>query len=167
MSKAGFAAVAAMSVMFIPGAVLAAGSATGQDRANAQSTQTISQELKQKLQDQGFSDVQVVPGSLIVSAKDKSGDPVTMVIGPGSMTVFSMAMNNGSGSETANASAQEVTGKIKSIDQTNKTLTFDDGQQFQLESSVNTADLKTGQKVNITYSGSGNNMMAISVQPAG
>ncbi len=165
MSKTVLAAGAALSMIFVPGAVLAAGSLpSSQDQTN---TQTLSQELKQKLQDQGFSDVQVVPGSLIVSAKDKSGDPVTMVIGPHSMTVFSTTANNESGAGSANASAQEVTGTIKSIDQNAKTVTLDDGQTFRLEQSVKTADLKTGDKVNITYSGSGNNMMATSVKPAG
>jgi hypothetical protein len=89
---------AALSIALAPGAVLAqdqTGSTTTQDKMNTQGTQPISQELKQKLEDQGFGDVKVVPGSLIVSAKDKSGDPVTMVIGPHSMTVFTMASNNG------------------------------------------------------------------------
>jgi Cu/Ag efflux protein CusF len=166
MSKTVLAAVAALSFTLVPGAVLAAGSPTGQDQTNAQSTQTISQELKQKLQDQGFSDVKVVPGSLIVSAKDKSGDPVTMVIGPQSMTVFSMATDNGSMAGSGQASAEEVTGTIKSIDQKAKTVSLDNGQTFQLQQSVDAADLKTGEKVNITYSGSGHDMMASSVKPA-
>jgi FKBP-type peptidyl-prolyl cis-trans isomerase len=165
MPKKLAAAAAAAAMLLVPGAVLAAGSPTSQDQMNAQSTQAISQELKQKLQDQGYSDVKVVPGSLIVSAKDKNGDPVTMVIGPQSMTVFAIAANNGSGAASA-ASAEEVTGSIQSINPTAKTLTLDNGATYRLESSVNTADLKTGQKVTITYSGSGNDMTASSVQPA-
>jgi hypothetical protein len=45
-------------------------------------------EIKQKLEKQGFTNVQVVPGSFIVSAKDKDGDPVNMLIGPNSMMVM-------------------------------------------------------------------------------
>lgn len=58
----------------------------------SQSTPTQSQslplEIKQKLEKQGFTNVQVVPGSFIVSAKDKDGDPVNMLIGPNSMMVM-------------------------------------------------------------------------------
>jgi hypothetical protein len=56
--------------------------------ATAENAQTLPQELADKLKDQGFTDIKVVPGSFIVSAKDKNGDPVGMVIGPHSMTMF-------------------------------------------------------------------------------
>jgi hypothetical protein len=36
----------------------------------------------------GFKDVQVVPNSFIVSARDKDGVPMQMLIGPESMTVI-------------------------------------------------------------------------------
>ena len=48
----------------------------------------LPQQIKTKLKDQGFTEVKVVPGSFLVSAKDKQGDPVTMVIGPHSMAIF-------------------------------------------------------------------------------
>jgi hypothetical protein len=54
-----------------------------------QSSQSLPQEIRSKLQQDGFTNVQVVPGSFLVSAKDKRGDPVTMVIGPHSMLVMS------------------------------------------------------------------------------
>jgi len=61
----------------------------------SQSTPTQSQslplEIKQKLEKQGFTNVQVVPVSFIVSAKDKDGDPVNMLIGPNSMMVMTTA----------------------------------------------------------------------------
>jgi hypothetical protein len=56
--------------------------------ATTENAQTLPQELADKLKDQGFTDIKVVPGSFIVSAKDKNGDPVGMVIGPHSMTMF-------------------------------------------------------------------------------
>jgi hypothetical protein len=55
-----------------------------------QTTHSIPQEIRDKLKAEGFSDVKVVPGSYLVSAKDKNGDPVTMIIGPNSMTMFTM-----------------------------------------------------------------------------
>lgn len=54
----------------------------------AQPAQDLPKEIHQKLTSQGFTDVKVVPGSYLVSAKDKNGDPVSMVIGPHSMTMF-------------------------------------------------------------------------------
>lgn len=54
-------------------------------------SQSLPLEIKQKLEKQGFTNVQVVPGSFIVSAKDKDGDPVNMLIGPNSMMVMTTA----------------------------------------------------------------------------
>ena len=51
-------------------------------------TQPLPQQIKQKLQKQGFTDINVVPNSFLVSAKDSNNDPVTMVIGPHSLTMF-------------------------------------------------------------------------------
>ena len=59
-----------------------------------QTMQSVPQELQQKLTDQGFTDVKVVPDSFLVSAKDKQGYPVTMLIGPNSLTVFTMIQEN-------------------------------------------------------------------------
>src|SRR3569832_1684873 len=53
-----------------------------------QTTQNLPAEIRSKLEQDGFTDVNVVPGSFLVSAKDKSGDPVTMVIGPNSMMML-------------------------------------------------------------------------------
>jgi hypothetical protein len=70
------------------------------------SNQTLPQQVQAKLRDQGFTDVKVVPGSLLVSAKDKQGDPVTMIIGPHSMTMFSVADTSDSGSTVGSSSDQ-------------------------------------------------------------
>ncbi|MDE2285276.1 MAG: hypothetical protein KGK33_11725 [Hyphomicrobiales bacterium] len=67
----------------------------GQQTANNQ--QNLPQEIRTKLKDDGFSDVKVVPGSFIVSAKDKRGEPVTMVISPNStMMVTQITSRTGS-----------------------------------------------------------------------
>jgi hypothetical protein len=78
------------------------GSSTQANQPN-QGSQSLPQQIQQKLKDQGFSNVQVVPGSFLVSAKDKQGDPVTMVIGPQSMTVFTMHSASGSSTTTGSA----------------------------------------------------------------
>lgn len=64
-------------------------------QANNQSSQPLPQEIKQKLQKQGFSDISVVPGSFIVSAKDSNKDPVMMVIGPHSLAMFTQVSAQG------------------------------------------------------------------------
>ena len=53
-----------------------------------QVAQRMATELHKKLAEQGFSEVKIVPGSFIVTAKDKDGEPVAMVIGPHSTMVF-------------------------------------------------------------------------------
>lgn len=74
----------------------ASGSSASNNEANnapsdqVANNQAIPQQIRNKLQNMGFTDVQVVPGSFIVSAKDKDGDPVSMIIGPHSTTLFSV-----------------------------------------------------------------------------
>ncbi len=61
---------------------------TGTNPGPQQSSQTIPQEIRQKLASDGFTNIQIVPGSFLVNAKDKNGDPVMMVLGPQSMTIL-------------------------------------------------------------------------------
>src|SRR3569833_3808112 len=56
--------------------------------SNAQPAQNLPAQIRSKLEQDGFTDVNVVPGSFLVSAKDKGGDPVTMIIGPNSMMML-------------------------------------------------------------------------------
>jgi hypothetical protein len=49
--------------------------------------QNLPQKIREKLTADGFKDVQVVPNSFLVSAKDKDGNPVMMLIGPNGTTV--------------------------------------------------------------------------------
>jgi len=94
LPTAGFAATPPQT----PSTIDQAPSTTGQ---NARS---VPQELRQKLTEQGFTDVKIVPDSFLVSAKDKQGYPVTMLIGPNSLTVFTMvqAKPKGEGSQSRN-----------------------------------------------------------------
>jgi hypothetical protein len=65
-----------------------------------QTAQNLPQEIRAKLKDDGFTDVKVVPGSFIVSAKDKRGEPMIMMIGPNSMMMVTQATKGGTGTST-------------------------------------------------------------------
>jgi len=80
-----------------------------------QTTQNLPKEIRSKLQQDGFTNVQIVPGSFLVSAKDKNGDPVTMVLGPNSMMMLTEVPNKsrsttGSGSTAPEKSSGPASG---------------------------------------------------------
>lgn len=52
------------------------------------------QKLREKLAADGYTDVKIAPGSYVVSAKDKDGNNVVMMIGPNSMTVMKAPNKN-------------------------------------------------------------------------
>jgi len=98
----------ALAVLLTQGPAIAQDKSASMKQGSAkqgmsQSAQSLPQELEQKLTNQGFTDVQVLPGSYIVSAKDKDGDPITAIIGPHSLTVFSMS--SPAGSETTGSAS--------------------------------------------------------------
>ena len=64
------------------------------------------------------------------------------------------------------ANAADISGTIKSIDLAAKTVTLDSGQTFKLDTSVQASNLKVGEKVKVTYTGSGSDMQATAVAPA-
>ena len=68
----------------------------------AQSPATLQQQMKSDLQKAGFTDVKVRPDSFLVQAKDKSGNPVTMMIDPDSLTeVVDSTVGNATGNVAA------------------------------------------------------------------
>jgi hypothetical protein len=75
-------------------ATAATGDASGDGaglKVAAKPTGTMQQQLSADLKRAGFTDVSIKPGSLIVQAKDKSGDPVTLILTPDSISVFAVA----------------------------------------------------------------------------
>lgn len=58
--------------------------------ASSQTQQDIPQQLKSQLKDEGYTNIKIVPGSFLVSAKNKNGNPVQMVVGPHSITMLTM-----------------------------------------------------------------------------
>jgi hypothetical protein len=68
--------------------------------ANPQSNGTnLRHQLTSNLQQSGFTDVKVVPDSFLVQARDKSGNPVTMFIGPNSTTEVTTVGSNDQASD--------------------------------------------------------------------
>jgi len=65
------------------------------------------------------------------------------------------------------ASAADVTGMIKSIDTTAKTVTLDNGEMYKFPSTFDAANFKVGDKVKVTYTGTGSSMTASDIQKAG
>jgi hypothetical protein len=49
-------------------------------------TQAIQQLIQERLATAGFTDIQMVPNSFLISAKDRDGHPVTMMASPGAVT---------------------------------------------------------------------------------
>ena len=78
----GFAGLAAAATDSAP-----AGSTGGQNASpNAQSPAHLSQKLRDDLTKAGFTDITIMPASLIVRAKDAQGNSIMMVINPDSLT---------------------------------------------------------------------------------
>jgi hypothetical protein len=50
------------------------------------SRETLRQQIKSNLEQAGFSDVKLMPDSFLVRARDKSGNPIAMIINPDSIT---------------------------------------------------------------------------------
>ena len=70
-------------------ASFASGAALAQSPQPADDAQNLPQKIHDELVSRGFKDVHVVPQAFLISAKDQSGNPVVMLIGPNSMTVLS------------------------------------------------------------------------------
>ncbi len=65
----------------------------------------IQQQVAADMRNAGFTDVKVVPDSFLVMAKDKSGDPVTMMINPNSVTEVVGANAGGAANEAPDETA--------------------------------------------------------------
>jgi hypothetical protein len=86
------------------------------------------QQIVGNLKQSGFTNVKVMPDSFLVQAKDKSGNPMTMLIGPNSITEVSAmndsggaAMPAGSGGMFANVpTIDDLSSKVVGLDVYNK-----------------------------------------------
>jgi hypothetical protein len=66
------------------------------------------QKLREKLAADGFSDVKIAAGSYIVSAKDKDGNKVVMMIGPHSMTMMKVPDKDPSQAQVPGTSNDQI-----------------------------------------------------------
>lgn len=91
-------------------------------------------DMEATLRKAGFSDLQIMTNSIFIRGKDKAGNPVAMVLNPGSMTdmvtldphIGSAAAGNGSGTLTGSATfatvlqTEKLATRIIGIDVTDK-----------------------------------------------
>ena len=69
-----------------------------------QNLQALPAQLQKTLQDAGLTDIQIVPHSFLVRAKDRDGNPVMMMINPDSiMAVTEIPSTTGSDTSTPRA----------------------------------------------------------------
>jgi hypothetical protein len=73
-------------------AAFASGPAWAQSKSE-DPNQSLPDKIREKLTAEGYRDVKVAPGSYVVSAKDKDGNRVMMLIGPTSMTMMKVPDN--------------------------------------------------------------------------
>jgi len=97
--------VAAISLLAVP-AFAQGDSSKNSSSQSPESMQQIAQDLKQDLSKAGYTDIQVAPGSFLVHAKDKKGQPTEMMVTPNSLTAIT-EVNASSGSSSGGASSSK------------------------------------------------------------
>jgi len=71
------------------------------------SSESVRAQIKSNLEQAGFTDVKLMPDSFLVRAKDKSGNPIAMIINPDSIT--EVVAEGGASSGGAQASGKDQT----------------------------------------------------------
>jgi hypothetical protein len=87
------------------------GAAISENNGSQASAPRISQKLQRSLTQAGYTDVQIVPESFLINAKDKSGNPVMMMVTPDSMTEVTAVNAPNGGASNKQASAAGSTGQ--------------------------------------------------------
>jgi hypothetical protein len=67
---------------------------------------SMRQQLSDNLTKAGYTNVKVMPEAFIIEANNKAGDPVTMLLSPDSMTVFTAQDPKGQDAKTAPTAAK-------------------------------------------------------------
>ena len=81
-----FALLSVFALMTSPALAQDSTSTLNRTQTSPGDTQTIQTQVQNNLQQAGFTDIQIMPSSFLVRAKDKAGNPVMMVISPDSVT---------------------------------------------------------------------------------
>lgn len=84
------------------------GSDTQDKGMSDQEIQQGPQKLREKLAQDGYTDVKIAPGSYVVSAKDKDGHKVMMMIGPTSMTMMKVPDEDPSQAQVPGTSKDDI-----------------------------------------------------------
>jgi len=113
-------ACAVLAASLAPGIALAEQNNTYPSKSNTmdnsaavQNPQQLPEQIKSKLRQDGFTDVKVIPGSFLVSAKDKNGDNVNMVIGPNSILMLTQASGSSSATTGTGTSQSNTPGSMR------------------------------------------------------
>ena len=103
--KASTFAVAAVAVGLFAAPAFAAtpdqSNPSNSGQTSSQDMTSVGQTLKQDLQKAGFTNIDIAPEAFVVRAKNSSGQPVMMRIGPDSMTEITAIPNQNGSSGTA------------------------------------------------------------------
>jgi len=87
----------------VPDQAAAARAAHGQQNVVNQGVQSFEQRVQQRLTQAGFSNIEIVPTSILIRAMDRDGNPVVLALSPDSLTQLLEApdgQSDGSGSGT-------------------------------------------------------------------
>ena len=87
------------------------GSAISANNGSGTSAPRISQKAAEFSTQAGYTDVQIVPDSFSIHAKDKSGNPVMMMVTPDLMTEVTAVNEPGAVASNKQASAADPTGQ--------------------------------------------------------
>jgi hypothetical protein len=77
-------------------------SGSGAQQSSMQNPAPIGTKIQKNLQSAGFTDIQVMPSSFLVRAKDQDGNPVMMVLNPDSVTAIT-GVDEGTGATAGQA----------------------------------------------------------------
>lgn len=94
--------------------------AAGQMAPNSTSpanTTTVREQMSSSLKQAGFTDIHIVPDSYLVQAKDKSGNPVALFVGPNSVTeMVAEGSAGGANAFVSDAASDMLSSKIVGAD---------------------------------------------------
>ncbi len=85
------------------------------DKGDAKTNASVRARIADDLKKAGFTDLKVTPDSFIVRAKDKTGNPVVMMIDPDSLTEISEVGANTGNPSAGEQQANSGTGKFTNV----------------------------------------------------
>ena len=101
--------IAAAMLMLTPAAFAqsanpssAPASGSGAAQSPTQNKAPIGPQIRKNLQSAGFTNIQVMPSSFLIRAKDQDGNPVMMVVNPDSVTAIT-EVDQGTGATAGQA----------------------------------------------------------------